>query len=72
MNIVKKLLIAALKGYRLFISPVLPPSCGYYPTCSQYAVEAVEKYGALKGMWLGSKRLLRCTPFHKGGPDPVP
>lgn len=72
MNIVKKLLIAALKGYRLFISPVLPPACGYYPTCSQYAVEAVEKYGALKGMWLGSKRLLRCTPFHKGGSDPVP
>jgi hypothetical protein len=68
----RHVIISLLKGYKLFISPVLPPACGYYPTCSAYAVEAVEKHGAIRGIFLAAKRLLRCTPFHKGGYDPVP
>lgn len=68
----KRVFVAALKGYRLLISPVLPPSCGYIPSCSEYAIVAVEKHGAVKGFFLAVKRLLRCTPFHKGGYDPVP
>ena len=54
------------------ISPLYPPRCRYIPTCSQYALEAVEKYGAVKGTFLATKRILRCNPFHKGGYDPVP
>lgn len=61
-----------IKFYQTFISPLTPPSCIYTPTCSQYALEAIEKYGAIKGGWLALKRLLRCHPFHKGGYDPVP
>lgn len=53
-------------------SPPLSPRCRYIPTCSQYALEAVEKYGAVKGTFLATKRILRCNPFHKGGYDPVP
>jgi len=68
----KKLLLAAIRFYRREISPLFPPRCRYIPTCSEYALEAVEKYGALKGGWLALKRLLRCHPFHKGGYDPVP
>jgi putative membrane protein insertion efficiency factor len=64
--------VALLKLYRLVISPLYPPCCRYYPTCSEYAVEAVEKYGALRGAWLAVKRILRCHPFHEGGYDPVP
>ena len=73
---VKWLLIAPfvllIKIYQNGISPFLPPSCRYIPTCSQYALEALEKYGALKGGWLAFRRILRCNPFHKGGYDPVP
>lgn len=58
--------------YQCYISPLFPPSCIYSPTCSQYAIEAVQKYGAAKGGWLALKRILRCHPFHKGGFDPVP
>ena len=68
----KKLLIALVRFYRRAISPLFPGCCRYIPTCSQYALEAVEKYGALKGGWLAFKRILRCNPFHKGGYDPVP
>ena len=71
----KKVLIALVNFYRNFISPLTPPSCRFIPTCSQYALEALEKYGALKGTWLTIKRLSRCHPFHRGEHDfydPVP
>lgn len=68
----KRVLIWLLKGYRRFISPLLPPACRFTPTCSQYALEAIGKYGALKGGYLAIRRLLRCHPFHPGGYDPVP
>ena len=68
----KRLLIALVKCYRKYISPMRPPCCRYVPTCSQYALEALEKYGALKGGWMALRRFLRCHPFHKGGYDPVP
>jgi putative membrane protein insertion efficiency factor len=71
---VKHILIALVKFYRKYISPLTPPTCRYVPTCSQYALEALEKYGALKGGWLAVKRICRCHPFHKGHEfyDPVP
>lgn len=61
-----------IRGYQRFISPALPPSCRFYPSCSQYTLEAVERYGVLKGGWLGVRRLVRCHPFNPGGHDPVP
>ena len=61
----KKVLLALVKFYRVAISPYRPPCCRYIPTCSQYALEAIEKYGALKGGWLAFRRILRCNPFHK-------
>ncbi|MBP3885319.1 MAG: membrane protein insertion efficiency factor YidD [Olsenella sp.] len=69
---VEKLLISLIRGYKKYVSPLLPPSCIYEPTCSQYALEAIQKYGPLRGTWLGFRRILRCNPFHKGGYDPVP
>ena len=68
----KGLLLKLIRFYQRQISPARPPCCRFLPTCSQYALEAVEKYGALKGGWLAFKRILRCNPFHKGGYDPVP
>ena len=68
----KRVLLAVFRFYQRAISPLFPARCRYIPTCSEYAVEAVEKYGALKGGWLALKRFLRCHPFHKGGYDPVP
>ena len=68
----KKLLLALIRFYCRGISPLRPPCCIFVPTCSQYAMEAIEKYGAWKGGWLAFKRLMRCNPFHKGGYDPVP
>ncbi len=68
----KKVILFLIRFYRRHISPLRPPCCRYIPTCSQYALEAVEKYGALKGSWLALRRLLRCHPFHEGGYDPVP
>lgn len=66
------LLVIPIKFYQYCISPLLPPSCKYVPTCSQYAIEALRKHGPLKGIWLAVKRLLRCAPWGKGGYDPVP
>ena len=68
----KKALLLLIEFYRKFISPLKPPSCRYIPTCSEYAMIAVERYGARRGVWLALKRILRCHPFHKGGYDPVP
>ncbi len=68
----KKVLIAIVTFYRRHISPARPPCCRFTPTCSAYALEALEKYGALKGSWLSLKRFVRCNPFCKGGYDPVP
>ena len=67
----RRVLISLLKLYKVAISPLLPPSCRFVPTCSEYAREAIERYGALRGMWMGLRRLLRCHPFHPGGYDPV-
>lgn len=68
----KKILIGMVKFYRVAVSPFRAPCCRYYPTCSQYALEALEKHGAIKGGYLAVRRILRCNPFHKGGYDPVP
>jgi putative membrane protein insertion efficiency factor len=64
-------LVSLLQLYKVTISPLLPPSCRFVPTCSEYARDAIEKYGALRGSWLGVRRLARCHPFHSGGYDPV-
>ena len=70
---VKKIMIGAIRVYQKGISPGLPPRCRFSPTCSQYAVEAIEKYGPVKGGWLAARRLCRCNPFNKGDYfDPVP
>lgn len=68
----KFLLLALVKFYRMCISPMFPPSCRYVPTCSEYALIAIERYGAMKGGWLAVKRICRCHPWHEGGYDPVP
>ena len=69
----KKVMLALVRFYQRHISPLRPPSCRFMPTCSAYAVQAITKYGALKGGWLTLKRLLRCNPFYKGDYyDPVP
>lgn len=68
----KRLLLALIRFYQRAISPGLPAACRYEPTCSRYSYEAIERYGALRGGWLGLRRLLRCHPFHRGGYDPVP
>ena len=67
-----RVLLAVLRFYRMAISPIRPPVCRYTPSCSAYAVEAIERFGALRGSWLALRRLLRCHPFHRGGHDPVP
>ena len=66
-----KILIGIVKIYRKFISPIKPPTCRFYPTCSSYSLEALEKYGAVKGSYLSIKRILRCHPFNPGGYDPL-
>lgn len=68
----KRVLLWLIRFYQRQISPGLPPSCRFTPTCSEYARQAIEKYGALKGTYLAVRRLLKCHPFHPGGYDPVP
>ena len=68
----KHMMIRAIRWYQKYLSPLKTTRCPYIPTCSNYALQAIEKYGALKGSWLALRRLLRCHPFHKGGYDPVP
>lgn len=65
-------LVALLRGYKRFLSPLLPPMCRFEPTCSVYMMQAIEKYGASRGVWLGIRRLSRCHVFNPGGWDPVP
>jgi putative membrane protein insertion efficiency factor len=67
----RKLIVAILRLYKLVVSPVLPSACRYYPSCSDYMRQAVEKYGPVRGVWMGIKRIARCHPFHHGGLDPV-
>ncbi|MBA3692125.1 MAG: membrane protein insertion efficiency factor YidD [Acidobacteria bacterium] len=67
----KYLVLDFLRLYKTFLSPFLPPSCRFTPTCSEYTREAVEKYGVIRGTWLATKRILRCQPFCKGGYDPM-
>ena len=66
------LALKLIQGYQLAISPMLPPSCRYVPTCSEYGFEAIERYGILRGGWMTLRRIGRCHPFAKGGHDPVP
>jgi len=68
----KRILAWLIRGYSLFISPFLGHHCRYYPSCSAYTLEAIEKHGAWRGLWLGIRRVSRCHPFHEGGYDPVP
>lgn len=73
MKITPSFIICKLiRFYQLNISPLFPPSCRFYPTCSSYSLEAIKKYGAIKGLWLAFKRIIRCNPFCHGGYDPVP
>ncbi|WP_432406068.1 membrane protein insertion efficiency factor YidD [Wukongibacter sp. M2B1] len=67
----KKVLVGLIIGYRKYISPLKKPSCRFYPTCSQYALDAINKYGAFKGLKLSLIRILKCHPFHSGGYDPL-
>jgi hypothetical protein len=68
----KQALLVSIRIYKRTLSPLLGAHCRYYPTCSDYASQAIQKFGAAKGFWLGLKRLLRCHPFHEGGLDPIP
>ena len=72
MVFMKKLILKMIRSYQKYISPMSPPTCRFYPTCSQYAIEAVEEHGAIKGSYLATRRILKCHPFHEGGFDPVP
>ncbi|WP_041366685.1 membrane protein insertion efficiency factor YidD [Methylophaga frappieri] len=66
------ILIWLVRGYRFFLSPLLGMNCRFQPTCSQYMIEALSRHGAIRGLWLGLRRLMRCHPWHAGGEDPVP
>jgi uncharacterized protein len=67
----QRVVIAVLRGYKWFVSPLLPSACRFYPTCSEYMMEAIGKHGAFRGFWMGLRRVGRCHPFHEGGFDPV-
>jgi uncharacterized protein len=66
------LALALLRGYKRFVSPLMPPACRFYPTCSEYAAQAIAKHGVLRGGIMAAKRLVKCNPLHPGGVDPVP
>lgn len=66
-----RILILCIRFYQIFISPLFPPTCRFYPTCSAYAIEAIQKKGPLKGTWMALKRIAKCHPYHPGGYDPV-
>ena len=68
----QKIVITLIKGYQRFLSPLLGSNCRFNPTCSSYAIEAINRFGVIKGCWLASKRILRCHPLNAGGDDPVP
>ena len=68
----KRVALGLIRLYKLTLSPVMLPSCRFVPTCSEYTYEAIARYGFLKGVWLGARRLASCHPFHRGGYDPVP
>ncbi|MFN2203703.1 MAG: membrane protein insertion efficiency factor YidD [Caldilineaceae bacterium] len=68
----KKIVLLLIRGYQMFVSPLLGSNCRFYPTCSHYTYQAIETHGLLRGGWLGTKRILRCNPFNPGGFDPVP
>jgi len=68
----QRLLVSLIRAYRLIISPLFAPTCRFQPTCSQYAIEAIERFGPWHGSWLALRRIFRCHPFHPGGYDPVP
>ncbi len=66
------LLLGLVRGYQMLLSPLLPPSCRFHPSCSEYACQAISRHGAIRGVWLAACRLAKCHPFHPGGYDPVP
>ncbi len=68
----KRVFLVLIRGYQRFISPAFPPSCRFYPSCSEYTYQAIDKYGAFRGGWMGFRRILRCHPWNPGGFDPVP
>jgi putative membrane protein insertion efficiency factor len=70
--VLKGLLVGVLTLYKTFLSPLLPPACRFYPSCSSYAIQALEKHGVIKGLWLALRRLIRCHPYNPGGTDPIP
>jgi len=69
---VRRVAVVVVRGYQYVISPILGHHCRFYPTCSEYTCQAIERYGIAKGSWLGIKRISRCHPWHPGGVDPVP
>ena len=72
MSIFARVAVLMIRGYQVTLSPLLPSACRYQPSCSAYTLEAVERYGAMRGGWMGVRRILRCHPFARGGYDPVP
>ncbi len=72
MSIAARFCILMIRGYQVTFGAFLPTACRYTPSCSRYTLEAIERYGAFRGSWMGARRILRCHPFHAGGYDPVP
>ncbi len=72
MRLLGQLLVLLVRAYQRLVSPLLPPACRFYPSCSSYAATAIQRHGPVRGVYLAARRLLRCHPFHEGGIDPVP